>query len=240
MRISLRMVQEREPWQQIVDLVADEHLLKRLARAKSLVSDQYMYDGIFVYLADHWVVHAELNLDRTVTASQERLTALLKDAGFEVEAIDGSLIVDLDGYPVRINVEERGNTRFTTLGDHGMETCVRLKEESVVMLLRFIGYALPVIAGMAESVLIEEEKEKMASTIYGQALHAKLTELGETFKMVADPKFVSVQVQLILKHKLQFCVHTEDIPEMVEKIEGLIAAANLLSIEYWKSGMRII
>lgn len=240
MRMSLRMEQEREPWQQIVDLVIDEHLLKRLARAKSLVSNQYMYDNIFIYLADHWVVHAELNLDRTTAASQDRLTALLKDAGFEVDAICDSLVVDLDGYPVRINVEERGNTRFTTLGDHGMETCVRLKEESVVMLLRFIGYALPIIAGMAESLVLEEEKEKIATTIYGQALHAKLTELGETFKMVADPKFVSVQVQLKRNHKLRFCVRTEDIPEMVEKIEGLIAAANLLSIEYWESGMRII
>lgn len=235
--MSLRMEQEQEPWQRIVDLVADEHLLKRLAKPN--VDCQNIYDEIFVYLADHWVVHAELNLDRALIVSQARLDALLKDSGIEISAINGDMIADLNGYPVIIKTEEHGITRFTTLGGLTMESCVTLNEESVVLLLRFIGYAIPVISDMVEGVLFEDQKEKMAASIYGQALYAKLKELGEDFSMEADARFVTVHIRLKAGRKLRFCVRAEKIPEMAEKIEDLITAANLLDKEYWNTGMRI-
>lgn len=238
MRMSLRMEQELEPWQRIVDLVADERLLKRLAKPN--VDCQYIYDEIFVYLADHWVVHAELNLDRTLIVSQVRLEALLKESGIEISAINSDMIANLNGYPVIIKAEEHGITRFTTLGDQTMEPCVTLKKESVVLLLRFIGYAIPVIADMVEGVLFEDQKEKMAASIYGQALYVKIKELGEDFSMEADARFVTVHIRLKAGRKLRFCVRAEKSPEMAEKIEDLIAAANLLDKEYWDTGMRIV
>ena len=79
----------------------------------------------------------------------------------------------------------------------------------------------------------------MAASIYGQALYAKLKELGEDFSMEADARFVTVHIRLKTGRELRFCARKEKIPDMAEKIEGLIDAANLLDEEYWETGMRI-
>ena len=80
----------------------------------------------------------------------------------------------------------------------------------------------------------------MAASIYGQALYVKIKELGEDFSMEADARFVTVHIRLKAGRKLRFCVRAEKSPEMAEKIEDLIAAANLLDKEYWDTGMRIV
>lgn len=81
---------------------------------------------------------------------------------------------------------------------------------------------------------------KIISTIYGQVLRIKLDELGAQYSMEADEKFITVNVRLKPDHQLRFCVRSEQAREMADKVEGLIAAANLLNGEYWTTGMRIV
>lgn len=242
MNMSLRMEQQTPPeWQSIIDLVADERTLRRMAEYRMNVSREFMRDELFFYLADHWVVRAELNLDYVKSVDEGRLLSLLREADFDVtENSDGSLAVDLDGYPLCMELQGRGQTRISTLGPRGNAVCVSFKEESIVLLLRFISEAMYVMEDRAEDVVLEKKQETMASTIYWQVLRARLDELGEQYSMIADERFITVHVRLKPDRRLRFCVRAEKAQEMADKIEGLIAAANLLNAEFWGTGMRII
>lgn len=242
MNMSLRMEQRTPPeWQSIIDLVADEHTLRKMAGYRMHVSTEYMRDELFFYLADHWVVKAELNLDYTNSVDKGRLMTLLREADFDVsEKSDGRFVVDLDGYPVRMELQRRGQIRLDTPGPSGNAVCVSLKEESVVLLLQFLSEAMYVMEDRAEDVVLEKEQETMASNIYGQVLRTRLDELGEQYSMIADERFITVHVLLKPDHLLRFCVRAEKAQEMADKIEGLISAANLLNAEFWNTGMRII
>ena len=236
-------MEQRKPseWQYIIDLVADERTLKRMAIFRERMGMQYMRDELFFYLADHWVVRAELDLRRATYVSDARLKALLREADFEVkENADGSLDVDLDGYSLHLETEGKGRTRISTTGARALGVAVNLTEESVVLLLRFLGEALFIIEDMAEDIILEKEQETMATTIYGQVLRTRLNELGEQYTMTADEKFITVHVRLKPNRCLRFSVRSEQAQEMADKIEGLIAAANLLNAEFWNTGMRII
>ena len=236
-------MEQRTPpeWQSIIDLVADERTLRRMAEYRMEVSREFMRDELFFYLADHWVVRAELNLDYGKSVDKGRLTSLLREADFEVkENADGSLTVDLDGYPLRVELQGRGLTRISTLGPKKNAVCVSFKEESVVLLLRFLSEAMAVLEDRAEDIVLEKKQETMATTIYGQVLRAKLDELGEQYTMIADEWFITVHIKLKPDRRLRFCVRAEQAQEMADKIEDLIAAANLLNAEFWKTGMRII
>lgn len=78
------------------------------------------------------------------------------------------------------------------------------------------------------------------TNIYGQVLRTRLDELGEQYTMIADEHFITVHVRLKQDRRLRFCVRAEKAQEMADKIEGIIAAANLLNGEFWSTGMRII
>ena len=242
MNMSLRMEQLTPPeWQSIIDLVADERTLRKMAEYRMSVSKEFMRDELFFYLADHWVVRAELNLDYVKSVDRGRLLSLLREADFDVtENGDGSLAVDLDGYPLRLELQGRGQTRISTLGPRENAVCVTYKEESVVLLLRFLAEAMYVMEDRAEDVVLEKKQETMASTIYGQVLRSKLDELGEQYSMIADEWFITVHIRLKPDRRLRFCVRAEKAQEMADKIEGLIAAANLLNAEFWGTGMRIV
>lgn len=242
MNMSLRMEQRTPPeWQSIIDLVADEHTLRRMAEYRMRVGRKFMLDELFFYLADHWVVRAELNLDYARSVDKGRLTSLLREADFDVtKNDDGSLAVDMDGYPLRVELQGRGQTRISSLGPSGNAVCVALREESVVLLLRFLSEAMYVMEDMAEDVVLEKEQDAMATTIYGQVLRARLDELGEQYTMITDERFITVHVRLKPDRRLRFCVRAEKAQEMADKIEGLIAAANLLNSEFWGTGMRIV
>ena len=86
---------------------------------------------------------------------------------------------------------------------------------------------------------LDEERQEMISQIYGLSLRIKLDQLGETYTMEADDKFITVNINLKPDRCLHFCVRSEKAPEMADKIEGLIAAANTLNQEFWDTGMRI-
>ena len=242
MNMSLRMEQLTPPeWQSIIDLVADERTLRKMAEYRMSVSKEFMRDELFFYLADHWVVRAELNLDYVKSVDRGRLLSLLREADFDVtENGDGSLAVDLDCYPLRLELQGRGQTRISTLGPRENAVCVTYKEESVVLLLRFLAEAMYVMEDRAEDVVLEKKQETMASTIYGQVLRSKLDELGEQYSMIADEWFITMHIRLKPDRRLRFCVRAEKAQEMADKIEGLIAAANLLNAEFWGTGMRIV
>ncbi len=242
MNMSLRMEQWTPPeWQSIIDLVADTRTLERMAGYRMRLSREHMRDELFLYLADHWVVRAELNLKRATAVDRDRLTSLLREADFDVtENGYGSIAVDLDGYPLRLELQELGQTRISTLGPRKNAVCVSLQEESVVLLLRFLAEAMYVMEDMAEDVVLEKEQETMVTNIYGQVLRTRLDELGEQYTMIADERFITVHVRLKPDRRLRFCVRAEKAQEMAEKIEGIIAAANLLNGEFWSTGMRII
>ena len=242
MNMSLRMEQwAPSQWQSIIDLVADNRTLKRMAGYRERMGIQYMRDELFYYLADHWVVRAELNLRRATSVSEKRLTSLLRAAEIDVyENTDGSLTVDLDGYSLRLETEVLGRTRISTTGPRTMSVTVNISEESVVLLLRFLGEALFVMENMTEDILMEKEQETMVSNIYSQILRAKLDELGEQYTIVTDEKFITVYIRLKPNRCLRFSVRSEQVQEFANKIEGLIAAANMLNREFWNTGMQII
>ena len=236
-------MEQRTPseWQYIIDLVADTRTLKLMAGYRERMGIQYMRDELFFYLADHWVVRGELNLNYAKSVEKGRMTSLLRKADFDVsENADGSLAVDMDGYPLRVELQGRGQTRIGTMGPRGNAVCVSYSEESVVLLLRFLAEAMYVMEDRAEDIILEKEQETMASTIYGQVLRTRLNELGEQYTMTADEKFITVHVRLKPNRCLRFSVRSEQAQEMADKIEALIAAANLLNAEFWKTGMRII
>ena len=241
MNMSLRMEQWTPPeWQSVIDLVADRSILQKMAGYRKRISAQYMREELFVYLADHWVVRSELNLDYVNSVDKERLLSLLREAGFDVtENADGSLSVDLNELSIRLKVEEKGRTRISTQWSLPNDVCITLKEESIVLLLQFLEEAMFVLEDRVEDIVLEEEREAMITTIYGQALRVKLDELGESYTMEADEQFITVQVRLKPDRRLRFCVRAEKAQEMAEKIEGLIAAANTLNREYWDTGIRI-
>lgn len=242
MNMSLRMEQRTPPqWQSIIDLVADKHTMRRMAEYRMHSGITYMRDELFLYLADHWVVRSELNLDYANSVDRGRLETLLQEADFDVNRHgDRCLTVDLDGYSIRLKMEEKGHTRICPNTPLLQGVCVNLREESIVVLLRFIGEAMPVMEDMAEDIVLEKQQETAVSTIYGQVLRIKLDELGAQYSMEADEKFITVNVRLKPDHQLRFCVRSEQAREMADKVEGLIAAANLLNGEYWTTGMRIV
>ena len=242
MDMSLRM-EQRTPaeWQSIIDLVADERTLQKMAGYRMRMGVPYMRNELFFYLADHWVVKAELNLAYASSVDGARLADLLREAGIEVKDNGRkSLTVNLDGYPLRLELPGLGRTRISTIGPRENAVCVSIKEESVVLLLRFLAEAMFVIEDLAENIVLEKEQEKMATTIYGQVLRVKLDDLGEQYTMIADEKFITVHIRLKPDRRLRFCVRAEKAQEMADKIESLIAAANLLNREFWGTGMRII
>ena len=241
MNMSLRMEQWTPPeWQSVIDLVADRSILKKMAGYRKRISAQYMREELFVYLADNWVVQAELNLELAKSVDRARLTVLLDAEGIDFkEGADGSLSVGLNELPIRLKVEEKGQTRISTQGPLHNAVCLSLKEESIVLLLQFLEEAMFVLEARVEDIVLEEEREEMITCIYGQALRVKLDELGESYTMEADEKFITIQVNLKPDRRLRFCVRAEKAQEMAEKIEGLIAAANTLNREYWDTGIRI-
>ena len=241
MNMSLRMEQWTPPeWQSIIELVADPRTVRKLAEYRLRWNVRALRDRIFLLLADHWVVDAELSLDRAVQVDRQRLAALLEEADMDVTLKDDTMTVDLDGYNVLLATEARGVTRFTTPGRLPQSVCVTLKEESVVRLLQFIEVALPAIEEKAEEIVLEEKREEMVTNIFEKVLRAKLDELGEQYTLQADERFITVHVRLKPNRALRFCVRSEKVPEMTGKLEGLIAAANALNREFWDTGMRII
>ena len=241
MNMSLRMEQWMPPeWQSVIDLVSDERTLQKMAGYRKRISARYMREELFFYLADHWVVKAELNLESAASIDKARLKELLDEEGIDFkEEADGSLSVELNELPIRIKVEEQGRTRISTQGPLHNAVCLSLKEESIVLLLQFLEEAMFVLEDRVEDIVLEEEREAMITCIYGQALRIKLDELGESYTMEADEKFITVQVNLKPDRRLRLCVRAEKAQEMAEKIEDLIAAANTLNREYWETGIRI-
>lgn len=241
MNMSLRMEQWTPPeWQSVINLVADRSILQEMAGYRKRISVQHMREELFLYLAYHWAVKSRLNLENAASVDKSRLTALLDEEGIDFkEEADGSLSVDLNELPIRLKVEVQGRTRISTQGPLHYTVSVSLKEESVVLLLQFLEEALFVMEGKVEDIILEEEREAMITQIYGQALRIKLDELGESYTMEADEKFITVQVNLKPDRRLRFSVRSEKATEMADKIEGLIAAANTLNREYWDTGIRI-
>lgn len=241
MNMSLRMEQWTPPeWQSVIDLVSDERILQKMAGYRKRISARYMREELFSYLADHWVVKAELNLESAASVDKARLKELLDEEGIDFkEEADGSLSVELNELPIRLKVEEQGRTRISTQGPLHNAVCLTLKEESIVLLLQFLEEAMFVLEDRVEDIVLEEEREAMITCIYGQALRVKLDELGESYTMEADEKFITVQVKLKPDRRLRFCIRAEKAQEMAEKIESLIAAANTLNREYWDTGIRI-
>jgi len=241
MNMSLRMEQWTPPeWQSVIDLVSDERILQKMAGYRKRISARYMREELFFYLADHWVVKAELNLESAASVDKARLTELLDEEGIDFkEEADGSLSVELNELPIRLKMEEQGRTRISTQGPLHNTVCLSLKEESIVLLLQFLEEAMFVLEDRVEDIVLEEEREAMITCIYGQALRVKLDELGESYTLEADEKFITVQVKLKPDRRLRLCVRAEKAQEMAEKIEGLIAAANTLNREYWETGIRI-
>lgn len=241
MNMSLRMEQWTPPeWQSVIDLVSDERILQKMAGYRKRISARYMREELFSYLADHWAVKSRLNLESAVSVDKSRLTALLDEEGIDFkEEADGSLSVELNELPIRLKVEEQGRTRISTQGPLHNAVCLTLKEESIVLLLQFLEEAMFVLEDRVEDIVLEEEREAMITCIYGQALRVKLDELGESYTMEADEKFITVQVKLKPDRRLRFCIRAEKAQEMAEKIESLIAAANTLNREYWDTGIRI-
>lgn len=241
MNMSLRMEQWTPPeWQSVIDLVSDERILQKMAGYRKRISARYMREELFSYLADHWVVKAELNLESAASVDKARLKELLDEEGIDFkEEADGSLSVELNELPIRLKVEEQGRTRISTQGPLHNAVYLTLKEESIVLLLQFLEEAMFVLEDRVEDIVLEEEREAMITCIYGQALRVKLDELGESYTMEADEKFITVQVKLKPDRRLRFCIRAEKAQEMAEKIESLIAAANTLNREYWDTGIRI-
>ena len=96
MNMSLRMEQWTPPeWQSVIDLVSDERILQKMAGYRKRISARYMREELFSYLADHWVVKAELNLESAASVDKARLKELLDEEGIDFkEEADGSLSVE--------------------------------------------------------------------------------------------------------------------------------------------------
>ena len=230
----------KERTRQILDLAVSKSNLRHYAYCP----DEALPETIFIDLAGHWVVHAELGLDYSVKVKEEDLPEAFQRYGMYCtdDRGDNTFLVYAWKVRPRIRVLSDGRTQMIldSFNQNLEAPTLSLTPDSLARLVHFIDKAIPQVVETVEKERLNIERHRKVEEIAVRGLSLVLDEMGVTSILSYAHGDVEACIGLQAEDlELRFTVPLEDVQEMAGKMRDIVAAANVLGNEYWTSGMSI-